>query len=69
MRTTLILNDELVAEALRITGISRKTDLVHRGLEELIARESARLLAAMGGASPRLRPIRRRRPTRIGKAR
>jgi Arc/MetJ family transcription regulator len=61
MRTTLNLDDALVDEARRVTGIQEKTALVHRGLEELIARESARALAALGGASPKLRPIPRRR--------
>jgi Arc/MetJ family transcription regulator len=61
MRTTLNLDDALVDEARRVTGIQEKTALVHRGLEELIARESARALAALGGASPNIRPIPRRR--------
>jgi Arc/MetJ family transcription regulator len=61
MRTTLNLDDFLLDEARRITGIHEKTALVHRGLEELIARESARALAALGGTSPKLRPIPRRR--------
>ena len=61
MRTTLNLSDTLLDEARRITGIREKTALVHRGLEELIARESARALAALGGASPRLRSLPRRR--------
>ena len=60
MRTTLNLDDALVDEARRITGIQEKTALVHRGLEELIARESARALALLGGTSPKLRPIPRR---------
>lgn len=66
MRTTLNLNDHLLDEARRITGIREKTALVHRGLEELIARESARALIALGGASPKLRPIPRRRAARAG---
>jgi Arc/MetJ family transcription regulator len=61
MRTTLNLDDSLIDEARRITGIQEKTALVHRGLEELIARESAHALAALGGTSPKLRPIPRRR--------
>jgi Arc/MetJ family transcription regulator len=66
MRTTLNLNDTLLDEARRITGIQEKTALVHRGLEELIARESARTLAALGGTSPKLRPIPRRRTASAG---
>jgi hypothetical protein len=61
MRTTLNLDESLLDEARRVTGIREKTALVHRGLEELIARESARALAALGGTSPTLRPTPRRR--------
>jgi Arc/MetJ family transcription regulator len=61
MRTTLNLDDSLLDEARRVTGIREKTALVHRGLEELIARESARALAALKGTSPKLRTIPRRR--------
>ena len=61
MRTTMILDDALVEEARKLTGIREKTALVHRGLQELIARESARLLASLGGSSSKLRPIPRRR--------
>lgn len=66
MRTTLNLDDDLLNEARRITGIEEKTALVHRGLEELIARESARALAALGGTSPNLRTIPRRRSAGSG---
>ena len=61
MKTTLNLDENLVAEVRRLTGIQEKTALVHRGLEALIARESARMLAALGGSSPRLKAIPRRR--------
>ena len=61
MRTTLILNDALVEQARKLTGIREKTALVHRGLEELIARESARMLAALGGSAPKMRSVKRRR--------
>jgi putative antitoxin of VapBC-like toxin-antitoxin system len=60
-RTTLILNDRLVERARELTGIQEKTALVHRGLELLLARESARQLAKLGGGAPRMRAIRRRR--------
>ncbi|MBN2114401.1 MAG: type II toxin-antitoxin system VapB family antitoxin [Acidimicrobiia bacterium] len=62
MRTTLILDDDLIARARRLTGIEEKTALVHAGLEALIARESARRLAALGGSQPGLKAPRRRRP-------
>jgi len=61
MRTTLILDDELIEEARKLTGIQEKTALIHRGLRTLVAQESARILAKMGGSAPRLRMIPRRR--------
>jgi len=61
MRTTLNLDDDLLSRAARLTGIREKTALLHAGLEALIARDSARRLAALGGAEPRLRRTRRRR--------
>ena len=64
MRTTLILDDDLVAKARDVTGVQEKTALVHEGLRALIARESARRLAALGGSEPRLRTIARRRTVR-----
>ncbi len=61
MRTTIILRDELVKKAAKLTGIDEKTALLHAGLEALIARESARRLAALGGTEPKLVAPRRRR--------
>lgn len=61
MRTTLIIEDELVEQARELTGIDEKTALVHAGLQALIALESAKRLAAMGGSQPQLRAIPRRR--------
>jgi Arc/MetJ family transcription regulator len=63
MRTTLNLKDDLIETAMRLTGVKEKTALVHAALEALIARESARRLAALGGTMPKLRPIPRRRST------
>jgi Arc/MetJ family transcription regulator len=68
MRTTLNLNDDLLDEARRVTGIHEKTALVHRGLEELIARESARALAKLGGVSPKLPAVPRRRSAAVGRS-
>jgi Arc/MetJ family transcription regulator len=62
MRTTLDLDAELVSKAARLTGITKKTDLVHAGLKALVAREAGRRLAAMGGTMPALKRPRRRRP-------
>ena len=64
MRTTLILDDDLVARARRLTGIAEKTALVRAGLEALIAREAGRRLAALGGTMPDLTAPPRRRPAR-----
>jgi hypothetical protein len=60
-RTTLILDENLLERASELTGIRRKTALVHAGLEALIAREAARRLAALAAAVPRLRAVPRRR--------
>jgi Arc/MetJ family transcription regulator len=61
MRTTLIVDDALLEKARQLTGIREKTAVLHAGLEALIARESARRLAALGGSEPKLKPIPRRR--------
>ena len=52
MRTTLVLDDDLVAEAQRLTGTTEKTALVRKALGALIERESARRLARLGGTEP-----------------
>ena len=61
MRTTLNIDDTLFKEAVRLSGIAEKTAVVRAGLEALIARESGRRLAALGGSDPGLRGIPRRR--------
>ncbi|HEY0962478.1 MAG TPA: type II toxin-antitoxin system VapB family antitoxin [Pseudomonadales bacterium] len=61
MRTTLNLDDDLLEEAQRLTGIAEKTALVRAALEALIERESARRLARLGGSEPTLEDIPRRR--------
>ena len=66
MRTTLNLDDELLKEAQRLSGLDGKTAVIHAGLRALIARESARRLAALGGSEKALEPIRRRRPGKGG---
>lgn len=61
MRTTLNIEDNLIDKATKITGIKEKTTLVKLGLEALIARESARRLAKLGGTQKQLRKIPRRK--------
>lgn len=61
MRTTINLDEALIEEAERVTGIHERTRLVHDGLRALIQREAARRLARLGGSQPDLRPIPRRR--------
>jgi Arc/MetJ family transcription regulator len=61
MRTTLIIDDELLEEARRLSGLKEKTAVVHAGLDALISRESARRLAALGGSDRKaVTPHRRR---------
>lgn len=61
MRTTLNIDDELLERASSMTGVKEKTALVRLGLEALIARESARRLARLGGTERLLQDIPRRR--------
>jgi len=61
MRTTLNIDDELMAEAQRISGLSEKTAVVREGLMALIERDSARRLARLGASEPQLKATPRRR--------
>ena len=61
MRTTLNIEDDLLDKAARLTGIEEKTSLVRLGLEALIARESGKRLAKLGGTEEKLKRIPRRR--------
>jgi len=61
MRTTLNIEDNLIDKAMKLTGIKEKTTLVKLGLEALIARESARRLAKLGGTQKQLQEIPRRK--------
>ena len=61
MRTTINIDEELLAKAQRLTGINGRADLVREGLRSLIERESARRLARLGGSQPQLEDIPRRR--------
>ena len=61
MRTTITLDDELVEEAARATGIEGRSELLREGLKVLIEREAYRRLAALGGTMPNLQTTPRRR--------
>lgn len=60
MRTTLALDDDLLARAQALTGLSEKTVLVREALRALIQRESAKRLALLGGSEPQLSEMSRR---------
>ena len=62
MRATLTLDDELVAAARRLTGLTKTSALFREALKALVERESSRRLARLGGSEPGLAPIPRRRP-------
>jgi Arc/MetJ family transcription regulator len=61
MRTTFNLDDELLDQAQRLTGMTERTALIHAGLRALIERESARRLARLGATEGSLRVPPRRR--------
>ena len=64
MRTTVNIDDDLMARARELTGIEEKATLLRECLRALVERESARRLAALGGSEPDLEPVRRRRAER-----
>jgi len=61
MSTALVIDEKLLAEAQRLTGLKEQTELVREALAALIERESARRLAKLGGSEPDLADIPRRR--------
>lgn len=61
MRTTLNIEDNLIKKATKLTGIKEKTSLVRLGLEALIARETSKRLAKLGGTEKKLKLAPRRR--------
>jgi Arc/MetJ family transcription regulator len=64
MRTTLNIDDQMLKKASLLTGVKEKTSLVHLGLEALIARESSKRLAMLGGTEKDLKSVPRRRSTK-----
>jgi Arc/MetJ family transcription regulator len=63
VRTTLNIDDSLIDKASKMTGVKEQTALVKLGLEALIARESARRLASLGGTEKQLKATPRRKGT------
>jgi len=61
MKTTLNIDESLLKKAEKLSGIKEKTSLVRAGLQALIAQESSRRLAELGGSEKPLQPVRRRR--------
>jgi Arc/MetJ family transcription regulator len=61
MRTTIALDDELMAKAQAFTGLTEKSATIREALKALIERESARRLARLGGSEPDVQDIPRRR--------
>ena len=62
MRTTLTIDDELLAQAQEYSGVKEKSALVNRALQEMVQREAARRLARLGGSDPDAKAPPRRRP-------
>jgi Arc/MetJ family transcription regulator len=64
MRTTVTLDDALLADAEEFTGITERSSLLREALKALVQREASRRLALLGGSQPNLKPIPRRRPAK-----
>jgi len=62
MRTTVTIDDELLAKAAELTGVHENAALLRHGLQTLIRVESARRLAALGGTDKSAKAAPRRRP-------
>lgn len=60
-RTTVTLDDELVRKAQTYTGVKEKSALIREALTQLVQREAARRLIALGGTMPEFKNIPRRR--------
>ena len=61
MRTTITLDDDLLAKAQDYTGITEKSALIREALRSLVETEASRRLALLGGSEPDLvAPPRRR---------
>ena len=62
MRTTINIDEKLLAKVTRLTGPMDRSTMIQEGLRALIQRESAKRLARLGGSQPELKAAPRRRP-------
>ena len=65
LKTTMNIRDDLLKEAMEVTGIKEKTALVHRGLQELINRARIQRLINLGGTDPKAKAASRRKTSRV----
>ena len=65
MRTTVTLDDELMATAMRYTGIKERSLLIQKALQEMVQREAGRRMALLGGTDPTAAAAPRRRPPHV----
>ena len=63
MRTTVTLDEEIVAKAVKLTGIEERSVLVREAMETLVRIENGRLLAALGGSEPQAQAAPRHQDT------
>lgn len=61
MKTTVDIDDRLLEQAQRLTGLKNRSALIRKGMRALIERESARRLAPLGGSEAQLESVPRRR--------
>lgn len=62
MRTTITLDDDLLAKAAEYSGVKERTKLIRMALEQFVAIEAERRLSKLGGAYPEMVAPTRRRP-------
>jgi Arc/MetJ family transcription regulator len=65
MRTTVLIEDELIEEARELTGLSKNSPIINRALKELVQRENQERIRALTGSVPEITPVPRRRITPI----
>ncbi|MDE2757070.1 MAG: type II toxin-antitoxin system VapB family antitoxin [Acidobacteriota bacterium] len=61
MKATVNIDDRLLEQAQRLTGLKTRSALIREGMRALVERENARRLARLGGTEPQLKSVPRRR--------